>query len=87
MARKKQSLDEQIKQWQEEVWSLAEFCDSEQLKIKDQIYEQGLVYMETEILRKLFDDDSDEVKKDYLLLLNEMRKFYKKVTPAQGMVI
>lgn len=86
MARAKKNIDEQIKKQQQEVWELAELCDSEQMKIKDQIYEQGLVYIETELLRKMFDDDSEEVKKDYLLLLNEMRKFYKKISKSQVVV-
>lgn len=84
MTQAKLSLDEQIKKQQQEVWEIAELCDSNQMKIKDQIYEQGLVYMETELLRKMFDDDSDDIKKQYLLLLNEMRKFYKKISKSQG---
>lgn len=79
MARAKLSLDEQIEKWQSEVWSLAEQCDTNQLKLKDRLMESGMVFEEAEILRKIFEDDTnEEVKKEYVMLLNLMIRFYKK---------
>ena len=83
MARPKLSLDEQIKKFQEDAWSLAEKCSTEHMNLKNQIFEQGLVSSESECLKKIFIDDSEENKKDYLLLLSEMRVFYTKIARQQ----
>ncbi|MDR6120615.1 hypothetical protein QFZ87_000212 [Bacillus sp. SLBN-46] len=80
----KLTLDEQIKKQQQEVWELAELCDSEKMNNRDRIFEKGLVMEETEVLLNMFRHDSEEVKKDYLLVLNEMRKFYKKISKSQN---
>jgi len=56
------------------------------MKLKDRIFEQGLVMEETRILKNLYDDNSDEVKEDYLLLLSEMKVFYQKISKSQRMV-
>jgi hypothetical protein len=83
MARKQLSLDEQIHKSQEEVWPLAEMIDKDQLKNADRLLESGIVLEETELMRKIFFENLDEDKKAYLLLLNEMRKFYKKMCKQQ----
>lgn len=79
MARPLKNIDEQIKKLQSEAWSLAEQCDTNQLKLKDRLMESGMVLEEAEMLRKLFEDDTnEEVKKEYAMLLNLMIRFYKK---------
>lgn len=79
MARAKKNLDEQIKKLQSEAWSLAEQCDTNQLKLKDRLMESGMILEEAEMLRKLFEDDvNEEIKKEYIELLNIMIRFYKK---------
>lgn len=70
---KKLSLDDQIKKFQTESWELAEKCSTEHMKLKDQIFEQGLTMEETKCLKNIYKDDSDENKKDYVNLLLEMK--------------
>ncbi|RLQ89954.1 hypothetical protein [Falsibacillus albus] len=82
----KLTLDQQIKKQQNIVWELAENCSSDQLRLKDRIFEHGLVVEESNCLKAIYDNDSDENKKDYLVVLNEMGKFYKKVMKSQEQV-
>ena len=82
----KRTLEDQIKKQQKEVWDIAEICDTDQMKLKDRIFEQGLVMEETKCLKNLYNDNSDEMKKDYLLLLSEMKVFYQKISKSQRMV-
>jgi len=83
MAHIKPTLQEQIKIQQDVVWSLAEKCSSDHMKLKDRVFEQGLVVEETKYLKAMFDDESDEIKKEYLLVLTEMKKFYSRIVKSQ----
>lgn len=88
MARHKKNLDEQIKKLQSEAWTLAEKCDTNQLKLKDRLMESGMVLEEVEILKKLFENDTnEEVKKEYIELLNLMIRFYKKHSNALQVLV
>ena len=83
MAKPKLSLDDQIKKFQEDSWSLAEKCSTDHMKLKDRIYETGLMAEEAECMKKIFLDDTNENKLDYLNLLAEMRVFYTKIARQQ----
>jgi hypothetical protein len=82
----KQTVEDQIKNQQKDTWEMAEQCDSNQMKVTDQIFEKGLVVAETEALMNMFNDESSETKKVYLVILNELRKFYNKILKSQQMV-
>jgi hypothetical protein len=83
MAKKALTYDEQIKEQQQIVWAMAEEIDVEKLKNVERIFHSGLVFEESEIMLKMFKDNSVELRKDYLLLLNEARMFYRKILKQQ----
>ncbi|HDR7596324.1 TPA: hypothetical protein QCX59_005618 [Bacillus mycoides] len=53
------------------------------MKLKDKIYESGLVVEESKCLMKLSQDESNEVMKEYMNILKEMRTFYRKMMRQQ----
>lgn len=78
------TYDKQIQNTQKIVWELADQINVEQLKNSDRIFHSGLVFEESEMLLKMFKDNSIELKQDYLILLNEAKKFYKKMVKHQS---
>lgn len=77
------TLDNQIAKLQNSAWTLAEECRTELMKVKDQIFERGLIMAETECLKALNKEASDETKRDYLEVLHEAHRFYKRIAKAQ----
>ncbi|MDQ0861608.1 hypothetical protein [Bacillus sp. V2I10] len=82
MAKRHLTFDEQIAEQQQEVWELAGICDIDQLNLRNRIFEKGLVMEESECLMTLYKKDSVDVKKDYFLVLAEMKKFYRKISKS-----
>ncbi|MCD4646691.1 MULTISPECIES: hypothetical protein [Bacillus cereus group] len=76
-------LKERVEKYQNEVWETAEKCDTNLMKLKDKIYESGLVVEESKCLMKLSQDESNEVMKEYMNILKEMRTFYRKMMRQQ----
>ncbi|MFC5734060.1 hypothetical protein [Cytobacillus gottheilii] len=84
---KHQSLDEQIEQRQKDSWIIADLCDSEQMTNRDRIFEKGLVMEEVDLMKKIFEDNLDKDKEEYIVVLNLMKQFYNKIAKQQGVLI
>ncbi|OOQ93946.1 hypothetical protein [Bacillus cereus] len=80
---KSAKLKERVEKYQNEVWETAEKCDTNLMKLKDKIYESGLVVEESKCLMKLSQVETDEAIKEYMNILKEMRIFYRKVMKQQ----
>ncbi|MED0993660.1 hypothetical protein [Bacillus nitratireducens] len=80
---KSAKLKERVEKYQNEVWEMAEKCDTNLMKLKDKIYESGLVVEESKCLMKLSQDETDEAMKEYMNILKEMRMFYRKMMRQQ----
>lgn len=76
----KLTLDKQIEKLQKEAWGTAELCDTNQMPIKDQIFEQGLMLAETDCLKK---NETDEEKREYINVLQQAKLFYTRTARKQ----
>ncbi|MEH7624540.1 hypothetical protein CN939_30670 [Bacillus thuringiensis] len=80
---KSAKLKERVEKYQNEVWEMAEKCDTNLMKLKDKIYESGLVVEESKCLMNLSQDETDEELEEYMNILKEMRTFYRKMMNQQ----
>lgn len=80
------TLELQITEQQKAVWEIADQCVTEQMKLKDQIFERGCIVAEVDCLMKIYKSEPAELEewqKYYLLVLFEMKRFYSRVFAVQ----
>lgn len=58
-------------------------CDTNLMKLKDKIYESGLVVEESKCLMKLSQGETDEGMKEYMDTLKEMRILSRRMMKQQ----
>lgn len=76
-------LKERLEKNQKEAWSMAEQVNSNLMKLKDRIYESGLVVEENKCLMKLAQNETEESIEEYMAIIREMKVFYRRMVSKQ----